>query len=516
MKFKILNCEIINRRKIFRCCLQVLMMVIGCEFVSYGQTRELDSLKTNIKSIPADSNKVISLNILSWKLMSIWKLDSAFLAANEAFDLANKLKFKKGMATAYSNRGNVFLIKNNYPEALKNHIHALELRIEIGDEVGISSSYNNIGNTYYNEGNFPLAIKNHFAALSSCEKRGDKQNIAKSNVNIGNIFFGEKNLSDALKHYKDALKIMEEIGNMQGIGSTRNNIGLVYFQQGKYSDALVNHRAALKIRSEIGDQQGIASSRINIGIIYNEKKNYQEALENFKFALRISEDIGDNKGVADASNNIGNIFVQRHKGQEGLRWLEKSMSLNKEMGNADGILESYNSLSQADSAIAASSEVSAKTRAAYWKSSIENYRMYIVFRDSLSNADNTKKSVQQQMQYEFDKKEVVSKAEQEKKDAISKSEARKQTIILYFVSCFGVLVLGLAVIIFRSLRINQKKNKIIQFQKEAVEHQKTVVELKQKEILDSITYARRIQQSLLPREEYLFKQIRRLREGDRT
>ena len=77
-------------------------------------------------------------------------------------------------------------------------------------------------------------------------------------------------------------------------------------------------------------------------------------------------------------------------------------------------------------------------------------------------------------------------------------------------SCFLVLVLGLAVVIFRSLRINQHKNKIITEQKHLVEKQKELVEEKQKEIIDSINYASRIQRALIMSERYIEKSLNRL------
>ena len=56
---------------------------------------------------------------------------------------------------------------------------------------------------------------------------------------------------------------------------------------------------------------------------------------------------------------------------------------------------------------------------------------------------------------------------------------------------------------FRSLFITRRQKQIILRQKELVEE-------KQKEILDSIHYARRIQKSLLPTEKYIHKSFIRL------
>ena len=57
--------------------------------------------------------------------------------------------------------------------------------------------------------------------------------------------------------------------------------------------------------------------------------------------------------------------------------------------------------------------------------------------------------------------------------------------------------------------IELQKNKVEE-QKQQVEQQKQLVEEKQKEILDSIHYAKRIQQSQLPNEQYIEKTLKRL------
>ena len=114
------------------------------------------------------------------------------------------------------------------------------------------------------------------------------------------------------------------------------------------------------------------------------------------------------------------------------------------------------------------------------------------------------------MQYDFDKKESLQKAEQEKINLTNEGEKRQQKIILWF-TVFGLgVVLVVAIFIFRSLRINKKKNRIISAQKELVEKQKLVVEEKQKEILDSIYYARRIQKALITNERTIFKYLKQL------
>jgi hypothetical protein len=56
---------------------------------------------------------------------------------------------------------------------------------------------------------------------------------------------------------------------------------------------------------------------------------------------------------------------------------------------------------------------------------------------------------------------------------------------------------------FNRYKVTQNQKQIIEDQKIVVEKQKELVDEKQKEILDSIKYARRIQQALLPSNKYI-------------
>jgi hypothetical protein len=66
------------------------------------------------------------------------------------------------------------------------------------------------------------------------------------------------------------------------------------------------------------------------------------------------------------------------------------------------------------------------------------------------------------------------------------------------------LIIVIAVVSLKLLRTNRKNNKILKAQKE-------IIEEKNKDITDSIYYARRIQRSLLPPEKYIQKNLERLK-----
>lgn len=128
-----------------------------------------------------------------------------------------------------------------------------------------------------------------------------------------------------------------------------------------------------------------------------------------------------------------------------------------------------------------------------YKEAFEHYKQYIIYRDSLSNETTRKASIKSQLKYEFEKKEAVIKEQQEKERMVAEEKSRVQKIVIASVIVGLLLVIVFAFFIFRSLKVAR--------------YQKHIIEEKQKEILDSIHYARRIQTSLLPTEKYIVKQM---------
>src|SRR6185312_13719873 len=171
--------------------------------------------------------------------------------------------------------------------------------------------------------------------------------------------------------------------------------------------------------------------------------------------------------------------TMQKKYNEAMAYTDKAMVLANELGSKLILKSCYEGKALLDTALG------------NYASAYTNYKKYIVYRDSLVNEDNTKKIVSEQMKYEFDKKQAEEKAIQEKKDVENEAVAKRQSIITWAVS-IGLLL----VIIFSGLLFSRFK--VTQQQKQIIEEQKELVEEKNKEVLDSITYAKRLQDAILP------------------
>lgn len=99
--------------------------------------------------------------------------------------------------------------------------------------------------------------------------------------------------------------------------------------------------------------------------------------------------------------------------------------------------------------------------------------------------------------------------EEKKVVALQLKQEKTQRYALYG----GLVLLGLfALFMVNRIRVTNKQKKLIEVQKKIVEEQKRLVDEKQKEVLDSIRYSKRIQQSLMPTETYISRNIRKLKQ----
>jgi len=370
--------------------------------------------------------------------------DELFTSANTAI----KLKILKRKGNVYNGIGEINWYQANYPEGLKNLFTALRIFQEIRYKKGTAYAYNNLGSIYHELGNYPEALKNFFAALKIQEEIGDKGNLAGSYDNIGIVYMDQDNLSEALKNYFTSVKIFEELGDKRGEAYNLSNIGNIYDRQGNHDGALKKFFAALKLDKELGDKRGEINDLNNIGTVYFNRGNYAEAVKNHSAALKIIEETGNKEQMAYSYIQLGSDYTKLNKNSEAFRYLNKGLSFAKEVSNLKNIKEGYMGLSALDSL------------QGNFKQSLENYKMYIIYRDSLVNKESTKKMIQIQMQYEFDKKESLAKAEQEKKDALALEELQKQKLIRNgFVGGFAVLLIFVVIIFI--IRFQREKIRLI-------------------------------------------------------
>jgi tetratricopeptide (TPR) repeat protein len=489
-----------------------------------AQNKNIDSLLILLKKDKEDTTKVNRLNALSWEFSSV-NPDSAILFGNQALHLSEKIilpntliAWQKGIGASYNRIGWGYNKKGDFTIALEFFSKAMDIwdllkRNSDKDPELIKlkiSTMSCMGNIYTQEGNYPKALGYFLEALKMNEKTSNKAGIGTDLGNLGIIYDGEGNYDKALDYYYKALKIEEQLKDPNGIATNLGDIGIIFDKQKKYQEALDCFFKALKISQEQGNKSAEANNLGSIGTVYYGNSDFSKAIEYYLKAVKIDEEIKNKNDLAIIFGNIGSMYTEEAKRTsskaqqkegyaKGESYLLKALAMSDSIGDVYGLLEDNRNISELYSLIGND------------KKALEHYKKAMIAKDTLFNQDRNKEVTRKEMNYEFDKKESATKAEHDKEMAISDADKKRQKLFLWLIGAVAIAIGIITIIVSRSLRITRKQKDIIEEQKFIVEKQKGLVEEKQKEILDSIHYAKRIQQSLLPNENYIDKTLSRLR-----
>ncbi len=413
--------------------------------------QKIDSLFNVLKTEKEDTAKVNQLNAFAWEVMNS-NPDTSILLGTQALKLSEELNAspdtikvkagKKGMAKSYFELGWFKYLKAEYPASLDYVKKALVLYEAISDNSGKSRTFGILGIIYRNQGDYPKALNYAFKALKTDEEMGNKSGMASDYVNIGNISLNQSDFPKALDYYFKGLKINEEIKNKKGIANCLANIGNVYLSQHDYSKALECYLKVLKMNEEMNNKNGIAKQLNNIGIVYWNQHEYAKALESYFKALKIDEELGDKTGILIRLSNIGDLYTKTGKFAKAEVVLKKAVNISDSLGLMDNSRQLEESLSQL------------YDTCGRHELALIHYKKAITLKDSLFNQEKNKEITRKEMNYEFDKKEVITKAEQAKKDVIAQEEIKRQRNIRN--STFA----GLAIVLLFSLVVFRQRNKI--------------------------------------------------------
>ena len=395
-------------------------------FISTGvfsQNTEIDSLLKVLKTQREDTNKINTLFGISKLYKSQRDPDQAMEYQKQALLLSEKLKFWLGKAKAIYYLGNIYFdLRQNYAQALEYYYKSLNLFEELGDKKWISNAHSIIGEVYYIQDNFIESLESYQLSLQLAQEIKDSVSIAYLTCKVGDCYFKLGNFNKAFPLFNSGLHLYETLGSRApsfGLPWSYAYIGTIYEQ---YGDSL----------NAVGDKPSAIREYMK-GLSFYEKKLYINKKENHGLS-----------DIAEINIYIGNILIKLGKYSESEKHINTGLKIAHEINFKKLLQFGYETAAKLDSAMGD------------YKSWIYNYKMFVAYRDSVYNEESKRKSLQAQMQYDFDKKELAAKAEQEKKDAIKNAEISKQKVIRNFSIAGAVGILSLGGFVFYNFRKRKK------------------------------------------------------------
>jgi serine phosphatase RsbU (regulator of sigma subunit) len=356
-------------------------------------------------------------------------------------------------------------------------------------------AYNDMGFIYQQYGSMGTANDYYFKGLGVFDSLGDREKMANSLINIGYIFEMQNDYASTLSYYRKALELRKALGSTQGLAESYNNIGTVLIKTGKVEEGLKDYRLSLKLYEQLGDKRMLAYIYNNMAAVHKDYLRSDSDLYYFRRALALRKETKDRAGIAYSLSSLARAFMERSKMDSAFILANEALRIADELGYADYRKEAHYTLYK----------LNVKSKRP--EEALRHYELYTALKDSISSKANTRDLARREMQYDFDKKEAIAHAEQEKKDAVTAQEKQVQRTIIIAVTAGLGAVLVFAVLLYNRFRLTRRQKQIIEAQKQEVEQQKELVEEKNREVTDSINYAKRIQRALLASGQVLEKNL---------
>ncbi|MBA3970629.1 MAG: SpoIIE family protein phosphatase, partial [Bacteroidetes bacterium] len=224
--------------------------------------------------------------------------------------------------------------------------------------------------------------------------------------------------------------------------------------------------------------------------VFHSMKDYEKALEYFSRSLTMSEKSNDTYGIAENLDHIGNCYLSQKNYAKAAEYCRRSLDISKK---TELILLQRN---------AANSLYTIYKNTGDNKQALEMHEFFTNIKDTIMSEENRKGVLKKEIQYKYEKQSLADSLSYSQKQKLNELEhtaqldkEKNQRYFLYGGLLFAIIIGALA---FRGYQRKKHDNDIITSQKKEVELQKDIVEEKQKEIIDSISYAKRIQEAILP------------------
>ncbi len=421
----------------------IFFCILSHSLFSQNQ-EEIDSLKKILPTLTNDSVKIQTLNALAVEVVDI-DPSLSIDYANQALKLATAIKSKKAIAKA-------------------NH---------------------NIGNGYFNLAEYKNAISFYIKALSIQEEIGNKRGILSSSGAIGNVFLELKQPDEAFKYFKLALEIAKEIDSKMGKASALIAIGNVFSQKADYNQSLEYTFQSMKLFEELEVKEAVATCLNNIADSYQKMHDSNNALLYIHKAYDINVELGNVYGMALALNNIGDFYESIGDYIKAAEYYKKGLEQAKTIDANDRILASYKGIYKSNKKLG------------NFKEALVFNELYQQMNDSIYNSESSKQIAEMQTRFDSEKKaKEIAILTKDKK--IREDELSKNRIITWATSIGAILVFLLALLAIRGYIQKRKVSEQLTIKNEKIETAYNIIENHNKDMKDSIRYAKRLQEAILP------------------
>lgn len=394
---------------------------------------------------------------------------------------ANKMQLE--LANAYGYVGEISISTGDYIEAIEKFEKSLAIAKELNDFGQIAECYMYIGRCFQSMGNIPKALEYYQNALGHAEKAKRDRLTTQINLFIGALYSEGVNSELGMEYLTKAGNIAEQLKDTNMIMNAYTYIANQYYYRKEYEKALEKYQKILLFNQKFGGRNTYAGVLGNMGNVYADMGQIEKGMELQFQAQKIFEEIEDKQGLTICYSAIGIDYLNLKQYDKALEYFNKSLPMAQEMQSLEDLIEIHFSLSR----------LYEETKD--YEKAYNNFKLYKKYNDSVYNGNNAQKITEMELNYRFESKQKEAALLHE-----LTNERFKRTI--FGAVAGGLILLIIVVLVVRANRQRKKVNEQLTISNNAIRIQKEELETHKKEITDSINYAKRIQESILPPDSY--------------
>lgn len=274
--------------------------------------------------------------------------------------------------------------------------------------------------------------------------------LAWNNFGLAVFYFDTKDYENAKKHYQKSFDHFDAEQHIYGRSRAANGLASIAIIQNRSKEALELLNFCIANYRKLNHHSGLSRAVNDLGLLEKSNQNYPKAIELLKESIELRKEIKHYQGLVTSYTELGEIYLHGKDFESALKELEKGLSLAIQVDSRQKQMRIHKSLYDTYKELK-------NTDLA-----LENLEKYYEIKSQLLSDDASNNIKKIQTKYEKEKSE--KEAEIERLKNVELKKAYKE------------------------------------------------IEEKNKEIIDSITYATRIQQSLMPNEKHIERTLKRLRD----
>lgn len=293
-----------------------------------------EDLNSKLKGL-GDLEKIQLLNESIWEMRHSGS-GQFYELALQALELA-RLNMEEisvlDLAQAYLNLGNTAW-NRSLPEISFDALQrGQRLFRSIGETEKAAFAEAVMANLHSQKGEFEQAFSIIFKVIDEVDPEELPEVAGLAFLSAGSFHFDLESYEEALAYFLKSYETFNSIGDEIGIARATNNAGGALYKLGRHGEGLEYCQKSLEIYEKLDLDQGKAKANRDIGKILQSQGKYEEALSYFLKSLELRDNASKAKssgidGVITCLIDIGNLLNRMSKPEEALPYLERVLDLS--------------------------------------------------------------------------------------------------------------------------------------------------------------------------------------------